>query len=112
MTRPESVEISFGTMFTPLGEDGRIDVITDIREGETFSARRLFEDDQGKYLNWLSGTGDSQVFGQKVGQMNPDEVIEALNQGYLRVLRKGISEKQRLHLTELSKKAPRTITLK
>ena len=84
----KSVEISFGTMFTPssehVDEPGRIDVITDIGEGDTFGSRTLHKDDKGTYLSILGGTGDSDDFGEKIGQMTPEEAIEGLNQGWIR----------------------------
>lgn len=112
MTRPESVEISFGTMFVPKPEYGEgIDVITDIGESTTFESFTLFEDAEGKYLYLSGGTGGANIFGEKIGQMTPEEVIEAFSQGYRRMGRE-LSAKHMSLLQEGAKKGSRILLLR
>ncbi|GEM_PF-5440410 len=79
----ETVEISMGTLFTvrSFGKvTKRVDVITDIAESNYFYSAQLQKDSDGVYFG-IGGTGGPEVFGRVVGQMSPEEVIEAAKLG-------------------------------
>ncbi len=112
----ESVEITVGTLFNPRGHDGEInsdrtDVITDSGEGDTFASARLRQDKEGKFIQ-LGGTGGPENFGQTIGQMTVDEVIEAYDLGWKKLGIGDFPEEFKTRLREIASKGPRKLFLK
>ncbi len=82
--QPNSVEISFGTLFTVRSfgkETKRIDCITDIGEDSYFYAGQVLKSKNSRNKIVHTGTGGPEVFGRVVGQMSAEEVIEAFREG-------------------------------
>lgn len=76
----ESVEISFGTLFRVKiagKEIDRTDMVFDIGQGDWFFSAFLFKTPEGKTAWRWAGTGGSENVSRVVGQMTPEEVIEA-----------------------------------
>ena len=83
-SQPESVQISFGTLFTVLRfgiATERVDCITDIGVDTYFHAGQVSKSKRGKDMIVFTGTGGPEVFGEVVGQMPVEDVVEAFREG-------------------------------
>lgn len=84
--KQRSVEIKFGTLFR-VREFGkptdRIDVITNVCEGNYFFSNRVKYDETGElFLSPVGfGTEGPEDFVEVTGQMLPDEVVKAIERG-------------------------------
>ncbi len=82
-----SALIAFGTMYEVLSEEGRVEVIVDIGNNNWFGAATVVRDETGYRMLSYPGTSGPEVFGRIVGQLTPEQVIEAarkhaVDQGY------------------------------
>lgn len=110
--QPNSVEISMGTLFK-IRVDGKVTrkvyVINDIGNGDYFDAMILKRNKKGERYILGGSTFRSEDFGERAGQMSPEEVIEAAKlgaekMGYV------LSQRELDILLESAKKKPRTIS--
>ncbi|MCX6705800.1 MAG: hypothetical protein NTV24_01690, partial [Candidatus Woesebacteria bacterium] len=85
------IKIGFGTLFEVAEIEDRTDVIINVGEGDSFESARVGETEEGK--RWLSYSGTSLRSDIKriVGQMSPEEVIEAAKQGAMLVENRELS---------------------
>lgn len=110
--RPQSVEISFGTLFSvrEFGkETKRVDVVVDVGEDDYFIAGQTHKR-SGKFAFSIPGTAGNDNFGRKVGKLSVDEVMEAARlgataQGY------ELDEHQVEYLKNASRKPARVLIL-
>lgn len=109
----KQVEISFGTLFKvkQFGkETDRVDVVIDTGEKNYFFAAEVLTNDEGERIWWPSGTAGLDNLGKIIGQMTPEEVIEAKRRGCRR-LGYEMSKEEFEILHEYSRKGPRVLIL-
>ena len=103
-----SVTISFGTLFSVIGtsDKSRVDVVIDIGEGDWFESARIHKTNEGRMFKGV-GTVELKAFGQVLGQLTNNEVIEAARLGW----GKHFSKEMQDDLEQLAQKGSREIVL-
>lgn len=119
--KPKSVEIFFGTLFSVRGlgeERKKVGVIIDVGEeeanvgeGSFFHIGSVVEDRDGNRMIEVYGTGGPETFGEIVGQMSFEEIIEAAKRGDRSRRHKFTDEEWRTAFQESACKGSRRLRL-
>lgn len=103
------IEISFGTIFKAAGYEDRLDVITDVGEGESFSSACLHVTENGERWFLQGGGGSRNNIEKIVGQLTLQEVIEALRLGIKQIDLPELPEGAEESLEKSSRANPRIL---
>jgi len=103
------IEIGFGTLFEVFGEENRTDVVINVGKKGWFSTAELRTTEDGKKMFFLAGTAGKENVSKIVGQMSPEDVIKAAEEGAKRMGIVELPKVMRDTLKKYSRSKPRII---